>query len=299
MFNRFKKWFLGKPRAAPTDANQIITPSKTDLERLERSVMELREWAKEFQTHTDYEHRDIIVLLNRMMGLDGRSKVYLRTEHPVAVESNDHKFPRGTANDNTRYPRFCQKCEQIFGRKLRLLDLGCAGGGLVWDFLINGHFAVGLEGSDYSLKNLRAEWRTIPDHLFTCDITKPFTVVDAKTDETMRFDIVSCWEVLEHIHEKDLPGLLENVQRHLDTKGLFVASVATFEDYEPQSGALMHVTVKNRDWWEALFRKHGFQIIRDLFEPLDFARGSGNGRYDWSALTNPELGFHVVARPVL
>ena len=37
-----------------------------------------------------------------------------------------------------------------------------------------GGFAVGVEGSDYSQRHKRAEWATIPDHLFTTDATVPF-----------------------------------------------------------------------------------------------------------------------------
>jgi hypothetical protein len=54
------------------------------------------------------------------------------------------------------------------------MDLGCSGGGIILDALLRGHMAIGLEGSDVSLKQQRAEWRVIPNHLFTCDITKPF-----------------------------------------------------------------------------------------------------------------------------
>jgi hypothetical protein len=33
-----------------------------------------------------------------------------------------------------------------------------------------------------------------------------------------------------------------------------------------------------------------------LFNIKDFPRGSGNGPYDWDAIKNPDLGFHIVAR---
>ena len=98
----------------------------------------------------------------------------LEAERRLAIDSDDHRFPRGTRNDNTRYPRFRWKCEQVCGRKLSLLDIGCAGGGIVLEFLLAGHFALGLEGSDYSMRTQRACWRLIPNHLMTCDVTRPF-----------------------------------------------------------------------------------------------------------------------------
>ena len=61
------------------------------------------------------------------------------TSSPVAAASNDHKVPLGTINDNTRCPRFVAACERVFRKPLRFMDLGCAGGGLVLDFLLRGH----------------------------------------------------------------------------------------------------------------------------------------------------------------
>ena len=85
-------------------------------------------------------------------------------------------FAAGTSQDNTRWQPFFEKCRRLFGEKLSLLDLGCSGGGLVADFIYNGHFAIGLEGSDFSYLVGRAEWQVLSDHLSTCDITKPFTL---------------------------------------------------------------------------------------------------------------------------
>src|SRR5689334_16808285 len=84
--------------------------------------------------------------------------VDLWCEKTLADDSLDHIEPRGTANDNTHWVPFVARCEAYFGfRDLRYLDLGCAGGGLVFDFAVRRHLAVGLEGSDYSLKRSRAE----------------------------------------------------------------------------------------------------------------------------------------------
>ena len=98
---------------------------------------------------TDLGFRDILMRLDQVSPLAGCDEFRLVTDHPIAFHSDDHKHPRGTRNDNTRHPRFVRKCETVFGRKIRALDLGCAGGGLVLDFLLAGHSAVGLEGSDY------------------------------------------------------------------------------------------------------------------------------------------------------
>ena len=219
----------------------------------------------------------------------------LETRHPVAVYSDDHKFPRGTANDNTRSLRFVRKVEEALGPNLKVMDLGCSGGGLVLNFIQRGHFAVGLEGSDYSLKNQRAEWALLRKNLMTCDITKPFALLD-EHGQPMQFDLITAWEVLEHIKVADLAVLLANIAKHLAPQGRFMASVATFPDKDPATGAIWHVTLETREWWWEFFRKNGFLVDEELkFEARDFPRGGGQPG-DWDALAQPHMGFHVIVK---
>ena len=167
----------------------------------------------------------------------------LRASAKVAIDSNDHMFPRGTASDNTRHPRFVARCEELYPDELTALDLGCAGGGLVYDFVSRGHRALGLEGSDFSKRDQRACWRILPDHLKTCDITQEFIISDNREQATFQFKIICAWEVLEHIPEIKISGLLDNVQRHLAPDGYFIASIAQFEDADPESGITWHLTL--------------------------------------------------------
>ncbi len=219
----------------------------------------------------------------------------LYTDHPVAVYSHDHIFPLGTKQDNTHHPRFVARCEEVLDRPLKVLDLGCAGGGLVLDFLRRGHESFGLEGSDYPKKHQNFEWKRIPDRLNTCDITKRFVITDQSGAPAL-FDVISMWEVLEHIQEHELPQLLSNIRNHLSPRGLFCASVATFEHSNPETGAVWHVTVKPKSWWQERLRLAGLELVDGLFTVKDFPRGSGNGAQDWDALREPHMGFHVVAR---
>lgn len=230
--------------------------------------------------------------------------VRLETDFPVASDSPDHIHPRGTSHDNTRWPRFVSACEKHFGRKLRYLDLGCAGGGMVLDFLLRGHLAVGLEGSDYSRRVLRGEWRTIPHNLFTCDVSRPFRVYELSTGQPFKADVIAMWEVLEHIAPARLPELFSNIRQHLTDDGLFVASVAMFSDQA--DGVEYHATIEPRSWWEEALRENGLTMIDEpVFEPFDFCRGIGRDvsdpsyypqPFDNSGLTSLRPGFHVVAR---
>jgi len=241
------------------------------------------------------QYRDLLLVLDRVAHWRQPESVELRTEHLIAAASHDHRFPRGTATDNTRYPRFVRACERVMGRKLTVLDIGCAGGGLVLDFVLEGHRAFGVEGSDVSERALRAEWRLLRDRLFTADATQPFRLMDGPN--RLRCDVVCAWEVMEHILEQLLPGLLSNVSDHLKSDGLFVGSVAMFPDADPKTGAVWHVTLHDRDWWRTEFARAGLEMIQqDGFEPRDFPRGNPHGQYGADFVKDPDLGFHFVCR---
>ena len=267
------------------------------VREVDAHVRALRVLAEREFVNCDDRDRDILILLNRLLPAESLG-VKLETDHPVAIQSDDHKFPRGTKNDNTRHPRFVRACELALGKRLLMHpDLGCAGGGLVWDFVVAGHQSFGIEGSDLSLKERRAEWRTIPGRLFTADITQPFRLLGADGN-TIKFDVITSWEVLEHIPENALPGFFDNVTRHLRPGGPFVGSIATFEDRDPMTGAVWHVTVRPREWWANKFDACGFTPEDGIFTHADFVRGSGNplSLGDWDARADPNLGFHVVYR---
>lgn len=172
------------------------------------------------------------------------------TQFPVAYESFDHIQPKGTVNDNTKNEAYVNELIKRFGPDMKYMDLGCAGGGFVSQFLEKGVFAVGIEGSDYNIKHKRAEWAVWPDYLFTADITKAFAVVDDK-DEVIHFDAISAFDVMEHIPEDCLPTLLTNVTNHLRQGGVFIVSIATF----PDQG--YHVTLQEKPWWDAKFAEFG------------------------------------------
>jgi len=127
--------------------------------------------------------------------------IEIRTKKTVAVDSPDNINPAGTAIDNSINLRFNEKLFVLLGqgqRLLRVLDLGCSGGGFVKSMVDSGHDAFGIEGSDYSAKMRRAEWRTIPERLFTADVSEPFEVVENGT--LVKFDLITAWELMEHFN---------------------------------------------------------------------------------------------------
>jgi glycosyltransferase involved in cell wall biosynthesis/2-polyprenyl-3-methyl-5-hydroxy-6-metoxy-1,4-benzoquinol methylase len=222
-----------------------------------------------------------------------RLEVTFQAERPVALDSADHLVPRGTRNDNTRHPRFVRRCEQLLG-EIRHLDIGCAGGGLVWDFTVAGHFSIGVEGSDYSVKAQRAEWRRIPERLFTADVCFPFHATE-RGGKRSRFNVITAWELFEHIPTDKVGDVIGHIVQNAAPGALLVCSIATFQDEDAATGTKYHRTVRPREWWLTWFTSAGFVERPGLFATDDFVRGSGNPRADdWDVRANPEMGFHLV-----
>lgn len=163
------------------------------------------------------------------------------TDHPIAVDSDDHNHPDGVHLDNHCNPQLIVEIENYFNnRKIDFLDLGCAGGGLAVNMLERGHNALGLEGSDHCL-NIKLDIVTklggMPlghtnwvkygnTNLFTCDITYDYTIIN--NSELQQFDLITCLDVMEHFYEGSIDKFLEMVCKHLKPDGLFVAVVALF-----------------------------------------------------------------------
>jgi hypothetical protein len=209
-------------------------------------------------------------------------KFILQTDKPVAVDSPDYLVPHGTKLDNSKNQLFNQKLYALFeGKPLYVLDLGCSGGGFIKNCIDDGHIGIGLEGSDYSKKLGRAEWKTIPNNLFTCDITAEFSLkaVDesSHSESEMKFEAITAWEFIEHIKTEDLPKVCNNVSRHLQKGGIWIMSVSPNE--EVIDGMRLHQTVENQEWWENFFHSVGFKNHPHLVNYFgqDWVRGHLQG----------------------
>jgi len=175
----------------------------------------------------------------------------VETEYKIAFDSPDHMVPCGTKIDNSTNRSFVLLmnrllCREFPNRQLRFLDLGCAGGQLVKDFKDLGYISVGLEGSDYSLKHKRANWPLLAGKsLFTCDIAKPFEI--KLEDKRIKFNLITAWEVLEHIRTEELDNVFKNIINHLEEGGYFIASTASSSS--TSEGLELHQTrMVNEEW---------------------------------------------------
>lgn len=209
--------------------------------------------------------------------------IQVLTDYPVALDSPDHLHPHGTLRDNSYSRAFNHKLAELIPAPVSVLDLGCSGGGMVRTLLQEGHFAIGIEGSDRSKEMKRAEWGEIPDFLFTADITHPFTVVRGDGERVL-FKVITLWEVIEHIAPDRLFAVFENIDRHLCNGGLVMMSISPLR--EVIDDIALHQTVWPREDWESFLTAMGWRLRRDIVNYFDpaWVRGGHNAPHS----------FHVV-----
>lgn len=205
------------------------------------------------------------------------------TNKPIAYDSPDHIMPYGVKYNNSSNKNFNNKLYKLFdNQKLLITDWGCAGGAFIKDCIDDGHFAIGLEGSDYRKNNNLPEWNSIPNNLFTCDISSKFEIQN--NNNLLKFDVITLWEVMEHILEKDLHQLLLNIKNHLKKNGLVIMSInVASEAHKAQMHSndfgpgKHHQNIQSIEWWDNKFKEYGFELnekLKQYFKP-DWIRGPG------------------------
>jgi len=243
------------------------------------------------------ESMPAVLALDRRATFNASHILDLKTDYPIAVGSNDHISPDSTTEGVSRPTFFVQNCISVLGKDIKCLDLGSGASGLVFEYAMNQVLAVGVDGSDFCRVNRIGYWPLLPNNLFTCDITKPFSFLSRDTQALIEFDVITMWEVLEHIAERDLPDLFSNIGRHLDKHGYFIGSISLVE-YVDSVGNPYHVTLKPREWWKAKFIENGLIMLdTHSFNEKLFCRGNGPRFQDYhNYALNPNEGFLFVAQ---
>ena len=176
----------------------------------------------------------------------------IKTEFLGAFDTPDHIMPVGSIRDNYTNISLINEVLQYFNNSnIKVLDLGCAGGQFLVDFLRSGADVVGIEGSSHVFNGPgKFNWIKLMNHnFFLCDITKPFNISEYSEsyENNTKFDFIHCSEVMEHIEEVDLISFLNNVKKHLSTDGVFCCQIS-IDDTDP-----LHVSVFDIEKWLKIF----------------------------------------------
>ena len=127
------------------------------------------------------------------------------------------------------------------------VDYGCAKGFLVHALRVVGCNAFGEDISEYAIENCHPGVKEY---------------VSAPNDKV--YDLLICKDVLEHVHEGDIPGVL---QKFLKKSNRFFFTIPLgdndrfrIREYEVD---ITHVTKKDEEWWIKMFEKEGF-ILKEF-----------------------------------
>jgi 2-polyprenyl-3-methyl-5-hydroxy-6-metoxy-1,4-benzoquinol methylase len=193
------------------------------------------------------------------------------TQNPIALDSNDHLHPSGCINDHHDATEFCDYLIKHWPNRKTLLDLGTATGTVVSSSVERNFDAFGVEGSDapkrMQLEKGEGPWVKYGGiRLFNADIRYPFQLY-RENNERAKFDIITAWDVLEHMTEKTINTVLENIKRH-SIGGAFMIATISFESYPND---LYHLLPRPREWWLSKFSEFDF-IDKGLSPMLQLVR---------------------------
>lgn len=147
-----------------------------------------------------------------------------------------------------------------------ILDFGC-GTGEMLDLFYHNKFRpalyVGLDVRQSAIEQCRKKFANYgrPAIFETADLTKPF-------DLEMTFDVITCFEVIEHIGHANIDGILSNMVTHADKNTIIYISTPNFD---PSVGAAEnHILGPEReigewDHWELQKKLEEYFTIEKKF----------------------------------
>ena len=163
---------------------------------------------------------------------------------------------------------------------LSMLELGCGGGDL-FHFLerLGVRRYVGIDANPLAAQ-------------FSPNVTgheSHFRLLNLQQEIDLGcpFDLVFTFEVLEHIPEDKLGGMIRTIRNHMDRRSIFIGTASLQEDYD------VHVTVQRREFWLAKFAEYG--LVPHADAATIEAHLARNHPFNWSSENTNILALRLQA----
>lgn len=128
--------------------------------------------------------------------------------------------------------------------RISILEMGCGGGDMYDFFRVMGiERYLGLDGNPIAYKH-SPYIQKYSDHFRVVNLTEEINF-------GTKFSIVCTFEVMEHIPENRLDGMIKTIRNHLGENSIFLGTASLQDDLD------VHVTVKPREWWLDKFAGYG------------------------------------------
>jgi len=147
------------------------------------------------------------------------------------------------------FPQFCKALTALVTTKIKLLDIGCGPGISLKIAQKHGIEAFGIDIAE----NCKQYWNGSRTLSIASANNLPFT--------SGTFDVVSAWDVLEHIPEQAIDQTLKEIKRVSKLEGLQSVVICLTEEQCKHGDLQCHLTVHNYDWWIAKINQAGFRPL--------------------------------------
>lgn len=135
------------------------------------------------------------------------------------------------------------------GSSLKMLDIGCGEGYYVRDAIEEGIDAYGIDTSTHALENAVSE---VKDRISFGSLTKiPFG------DE--EFDVMTAFDVIEHIHPKDTSNAVKEIDRVLKPNGIMIITTPS-TNFGSWVFDLTHINVRPPRFWKLIFEEYNLRV---------------------------------------
>lgn len=200
-----------------------------------------------------------------------------------------HALEARTLHNFSPYHMFQFATDYVSGRLPtlpRIVDLGCGGG----EFILNAK-QVFKNSECYAVDYVFSEEDALSLTQGGVEaVHGDLSQVIEKLPGT--FDLITCWEVIEHLYIDDLEKLITNIMNKLSKNGFFILSTPDFDNplcklYDFWAACpVQHLSVFSESWLNIFFAKFDCRIVKQFHGCAPF-RTAGWAKY-WAATSGTE-----------